>query len=63
MKNSLVSIDAPNKAERLNAIKKLHEPCIGFDAAPISSATLKQLRIDGENRNGKLVVSLYIRGT
>jgi len=49
MKNSLVPIDAPNKAERLNAIKKLHEPCIGFDAAPISSATLKQLRIDGEN--------------
>jgi|GEM_PF-2296441 len=45
-KNKLVPIDAPDRAMRLEAIKKIHEPCAGFDTSPINFK-LGELAVEG----------------
>ncbi len=42
-KIALISMDAPNRDERIAAIRKIHEPCLGFDTSPISYGDLASL--------------------
>ena len=42
-KIALIPQDAPNRDERIAAVRKIHEPCLGFDTSPISYRKLKEL--------------------
>ncbi len=46
-KNKLVPLDAPDRAMRLDAIRKLHEPCAGFDISPVDFKALSELFAEG----------------
>ncbi len=46
-KINLVPLNATDRIARLDAIKKIHEPCAGFDSAPIDNSVLKEVLAEG----------------
>lgn len=50
-KSNLVPNDAPNRGERLAAIRKIHEPCLGFDVLPITTSDLARLIPEAARKN------------